>query len=156
MIPIIEKEVVDKKQWMDHGEFLEMIAIAQSLPGPISLNSALYTGYRMAGFAGGLASGLGLILPSFIIILLIALVFADYKDLPVVEKAFKGIRPVVVAIIAGPLVRMARLMHLNWKTAWIPILALLAICWGGVSPVWVLLAAAIGGIVWNLYREGKA
>ncbi|MBP5170721.1 MAG: chromate transporter [Bacteroidales bacterium] len=155
MIPVIEHEVVEQKSWMTHDDFAEMIAVAQSLPGPISLNSALYTGYRKAGLAGGIATALGIILPSFIIILLIAIVFGEYQHQPVVEKAFKGIRPVVVAIIAGPLVRMAKLMHLSWKMAWLPVVTVALVCFCRLSPVWVLLAAAVGGIVWQFYREEK-
>lgn len=155
MIPIIEHHIVDKRQWMSEDEFVEMIAIAQSFPGPISLNTAVYTGYRKAGWLGGFSSFLGITLPSFIIIMLIALVFTNFQDDPTVERVFKGIRPVVVAIIAGPIARMAKIMRLTWKTAWIPLVCALSIWLLGISPIWLLLSAALGGIGYNLRKEGK-
>lgn len=156
MIPIIERHVVEKRKWLDEDEFVEMVAIGQSLPGPISLNTSLYTGYRKAGLAGGIAAFLGITLPSFIIIMLIAAVFADNWASDTVESVFKGIRPVVVAIIAGPIARMAQMMKLTWKTAWMPVVAALLIWLLNVSPVWILLAAALGGIVYAKRKEDKA
>lgn len=85
-----------------------MLAIAQSVPGPISLNTAVFVGNKMRGIKGSLISGLGIILPSFIVILLIALVFTEFKDNPGVERVFKGIRPAVVALIAAPLWNMGK------------------------------------------------
>ena len=156
MIPIIGHHIMDKRGWMNEEEFMEMVAIAQSFPGPISLNVSLYTGYRKAGWAGGAAAFLGITLPSFIIMMLIAMVFTNFQDNKTVEKIFKGIRPVVVAIIAGPMVRMAKIMKIGWKTGWIPVVAALLIWLAGWSPMWVLLLAATGGIVWQRWKEGKA
>ena len=140
---------------MTDEEFVEMVAIAQSFPGPISLNVSLYTGYRKAKGWGGLAAFLGITLPSFIIMMLIAIVFTNFRESDTVEKVFKGIRPVVVAVIAGPIARMAKIMKLSWKMAWIPVTTALLIWLCGLSPMWILLAAAAGGIGVQLWKEGR-
>src|SRR5574344_945101 len=104
-----------------------MIAIIQSLPGVFAVNTALYVGQKIAGFKGAIAAMLGAIIPSIVIILLIAMFFKDYQDNPVIERIFKGVRPCVVALILSPAIRMMQSSHLNWKTAIIPIVVVLLI-----------------------------
>lgn len=106
MLPLIEREVVDKHHWIDEQEFLDMIALAQAAPGLIAVNSAIFIGWRIYKWRGLLATILGAVLPSFIIILLIAILFRDIRQYPVVEAVFKGIRPAVVALIAAAVIRM--------------------------------------------------
>ncbi|MBR1427144.1 MAG: chromate transporter [Paludibacteraceae bacterium] len=108
MLPLIQKEVVDTRHWIDEPEFLNMIALAQAAPGIIAVNSAIFIGYRVYGWRGLIAAVLGAVLPSFCIILAIAALFRDYKDLPAVEAVFRGVRPAVVALIAAPLFKMTR------------------------------------------------
>ena len=124
MIPLIQKEVVNRKKWLDDEEFMDMLAIAQSVPGPISLKTAVFVGNKMRGCKGCLMTSLGIILPSFIVILLIALVFTEFKDNPDVERVCKGIRPAVVALIAAPLWGMGKKAGMTWKTLWISVAAL--------------------------------
>ena len=101
MIPLIQREVVDRQHWIDEEEFLNMIALAQAAPGIIAVNSAIFIGWRCGGWRGTAGAVLGAILPSFCIILAIAMVFRSYQDKPAVEAVFKGIRPAVVALIAA-------------------------------------------------------
>lgn len=108
MIPLVREEVVNRKGWIEEEEFLNMLALAQSAPGVMAVNTAIFIGYKMRGLRGVAVATLGSILPSFIIILLIATVFIRFKDYPLVEAAFKGIRPAVVALIAAPLYKMAK------------------------------------------------
>ena len=108
MLPLIEQEVVDKHHWLDDQEFLNMIALAQAAPGLIAVNSAIFIGHRLAGVRGTLAAVAGAVLPSFVIILLVAEFFASYKDHPAVEAVFRGVRPAVVAMVAATAVRLAR------------------------------------------------
>ena len=108
MLPLIQREVVDRRQWIDEEEFLNMIALAQAAPGLIAVNSAIFIGWRIGGWKGVAGAVLGAVLPSFLIILLIAMIFQEWKEQPAVEAAFKGIRPAVVALIAAPLVKMAK------------------------------------------------
>ena len=137
MVPLIEDEIVNKKKWIEQDDFLDLLAIAQSAPGILAVNIAIFVGY------------LGSILPSFLMILAIALFFATYKDNPYVEKVFKGIRPAVVALIAAPVFRMGKKAKLNWKTIWIPVVAALLIWLLGFSPIWIIIAAGLGGYLYG-------
>jgi len=153
MIPLIEKEVVENKKWIEKKEFLDMLAMAQSAPGVLAINTAIFIGYKIRGFKGSLVTAFGCALPSFIIIILIATFFADIKDNTVVARIFKGIRPAVVALIAVPVWRMAKTANINWKTAIIPI-GTAVLIWGfGVSPVIIIAMAIGGGILWGTWRR---
>lgn len=143
MLPLIQKEVVERKRWIDEEEFLNMIALAQAAPGLIAVNSAVFIGWRVYGWRGVIATVLGAVLPSFLIILAIAMVFQDFKDQPAVEAVFKGVRPAVVALIAAPLCRMAKNAKIGWSTALVPIAGALVIWKGGLSPVWVILITVV-------------
>lgn len=143
MLPLIQREVVDRKGWIDEKEFLNMIALAQAAPGLIAVNSAIFIGWRIGGWKGVCGAVLGAVLPSFLIILAIAMVFADWKELPAVEAVFKGIRPAVVALIAAPLVKLAKSAKISWITALIPIAAALLIWLIGVNPVWIIVATIV-------------
>ncbi len=143
MLPLIQREVVERKGWIGEEEFLNMIALAQAAPGLIAVNSAIFIGWRVGGWRGVAGAVLGAVLPSFLIILAIAMVFAQWKEQPAVEAVFKGIRPAVVALIAAPLVKMARAAKISWGTLIIPITAALLIWLGHVNPIWVILATII-------------
>lgn len=99
MISLIDEECVEKKRWITSEEFLDMTVIAESTPGPVAINCATYAGYRIAGFAGAMAATLGVVLPSFLIILMISLFFEQFLSISVIEKAFKGIRVAVSLLI---------------------------------------------------------
>ena len=155
MIPLIQREVVQVRKWMDPKEFIDMLALAQSAPGVIAINTAIFIGYKIKGVRGSIVTTLGSALPSFIIILLIAILFTGFKDNPLVERIFKGIRPVVVALIAAPLYNMAKSAGVNWKTLFIPVVAALLI-WGlNISPVWVVVAAIAGGVIYGTLLTKK-
>ena len=156
MLSMVEKAVVDQKKWIPSDEFWDLIAIVQSLPGVFAVNTALYVGHRIAGKRGAAAAMLGAIIPSIVIILLLATIFREYRDLPVVERIFKGIRPCVVALILAPSLRMIKSAKINWKTAIIPIVTVALIWWLKVSPAWVILAAIAGSLVYALIINRKA
>lgn len=149
MIPLIRKEVVSRRHWLEDSRFVDMLALAQAAPGPISLNTAVFVGSCLKGRKGSLAASLGIILPSFVVILLIALVFTEFKDNPGVERVFKGIRPAVVALIAAPVWNMARTAGVKRKTLWIPVTAALLIWLLKISPVYIVAAAIAGGVIWH-------
>ena len=158
MLPLIQREVVDVRGWIDEEEFLNMIALAQAAPGLIAVNSAIFIGWRVGGWKGVCGAVLGAVLPSFLIILAIAMVFQEWKESPAVEAAFKGIRPAVVALIAAPLFKMAKSAKISWLTALIPITAALLIWLGHVNPVWVILTTIIITLcsIWlSSYRSSK-
>ena len=149
MIPIIEAEVVDKHKWISKEEFLDLIAIAQSCPGVFAINISIFIGYKLRKVKGAVATSLGTALPSFLIILMIAIFFSKFKDNPVVAAIFRGIRPAVVALIAVPTFNLARSAKLNWANCCIPIAGALLIWMLGVSPIYIILAAGIGGFVYG-------
>lgn len=150
MIPLIEAEIVTKKGWVTKEDFLDLLAIAQSAPGVFAVNIAIFIGYRLRGVRGCIVTALGAILPSFLIILCIALFFLRFKENPTVEAIFRGIRPAVVALIAAPTFNLAKAAKINRYTIWIPIISALLIWLLGFSPIWIILLAGIGGYVWKL------
>ncbi len=149
MIPIIEAEVVDKYKWVSREEFLDLIAIAQSCPGVFAINISIFIGYKLTRLKGAIAAALGTALPSFLIILLIAMFFRRFQDNPVVAAVFRGIRPAVVALIAVPTFNLAKSAHISWVNCWIPIASALAIWLMGVSPILIILLAGLGGYVYG-------
>ena len=148
MIPLIEREVVDKQNWIKREDFVDALAIAQSLPGVLAVNISILIGNKLRGLKGCLMATLGTILPSFLIILAIAIWFVQTYDNPVVERIFKGIRPAVVALIVSPVLSTAKTARINIKTVIIPIIVALSIWLGGISPIWFVLLGAIGGILY--------
>ena len=148
MIPLIEREVVDKQNWIKREDFFDALAIAQSLPGVLAVNISILIGNKLPGLKGCLMATLGTILPSFLIILAIAIWFVQTYDNPVVERIFKGIRPAVVALIVSPVFSTAKTARINIKTVIIPIIVALSIWLGGISPIWFVLLGAIGGILY--------
>lgn len=106
MLPLIQREVVDTQHWLDEEEYLNMIALAQAAPGVIAVNSAIFIGYRLAGWRGLAGAVLGAVLPSFVIILLIAMVFRNIREIPAVEAVMRGMRPAVVALLFVAVIRM--------------------------------------------------
>ena len=108
MLPLIEKEVVERHRWLDGKEFLNMMALAQAAPGLIAINSAIFLGHRLYGWRGVVACVLGAALPSIIIILLIAMFFTNIRENATVEAVFRGIRPAVVGLIVAAVIRLAR------------------------------------------------
>ncbi|MEG1544892.1 MAG: chromate transporter, partial [Tannerellaceae bacterium] len=133
-------------------DFIDLFSVAQSLPGIFAVNISVFVGYKLKKITGGIVCALGTILPSFFIMLAIALFFTQVQDNIWVEKVFKGLRPAVVALIAVPCLTTARSINLSRKSLWIPILAALLIWRTGLSPVWIILAAIAGGLAYGLNR----
>ena len=114
MIAVIERELVEKKQWIAHEEFLDIIGIAESSPGPLAINSATFIGYKKCGFLGALFATLGVILPSFIIIFAISLVFEQFLALEYVGYAFRGIQACVAFLILSAGIKMLKHLKRNF------------------------------------------
>lgn len=157
MVPLIEKEIVDKNKWINREDFIDMLALAQSAPGPIAVNTAVFVGYKVLGIPGVIVTVLGSVLPSFIIILLIAVFFVQVKDNQIVERIFKGIRPAVVALIAAPVIRLGKSAKINKKTLIIPVIAAISVAFLKVTPIIIIIAAAAGGIFYKkcMRRDSK-
>ena len=153
MIPMIEKEVVDRKKWFEKDEFYDQFALASSAPGPFALNTAVFVGYTMAGWWGAFFAVLGAVVPSFVIILVIAIYLTEFSDNKYVVAAFKGIRPAVIALIAVPFINL--LKRLPWYFMLLGCAVAAAICYLGVSPTWFILAGVIIGVTLTFYEKPK-
>ena len=145
MIPMMQHEIVQKEGWLSEGEFIDIMAV----------NMAGHIGYKLGGLRVALLAALGNILPSFLIILLLAGIFRQFKEYKLVEYAFRGIRPVVVALIAAPVFTMARTAGLTRYTLWIPIVAAGLIYLLGVSTIYVILVAGLSGWLYGRISRSK-
>lgn len=153
MISIIEKEIVDKKHWVTKEEFLDLLAVAQSIPGILAVNMAVAVGDKLRGRRGAIVSALGTIIPSFTMILFIAIFLTPdmIKNNETLNSIFRGIRPAVVALIIAPVISAARTAKINWKTIAIPVLVALLI-WSKLpiisNPIIFILLGGLGGYIW--------
>lgn len=152
MVPLIENEIVTRRKWIEPNDFIDLLAIAQSAPGILAVNISIFIGYRLRGIRGSIVTALGTVLPSFLIILLVALFFHNFKDNVIVERIFKGIRPAVVALIAAPTFSMARSARINRYNIWIPVVSALLIWLLGFSPIWVIIIAGTGGYIYGKFK----
>lgn len=155
MVPLIENEIVTKRKWISKDDFIDLLAISQSAPGILAVNISIFIGYRLRGIRGSITTALGTVLPSFLIILAIALFFHNFKNNTTVEHIFKGIRPAVVALIAAPTFSMAKSAKINRYNIWIPIVSALLIWLLGFSPIWIIIAAGTGGYLFGKLRSPK-
>ena len=137
MIPIMEREFVDKNRWMDKQEFMDIMVVAQTTPGIFAIDMASHIGYKMKGVWGGIVGAVGIALPSIIAILIIAMFFQQFKDNYWVGKFFAGVRPAVVALIAAPCFKMAKTANINRYNIWIPFVCCALIAAFGISPIYI-------------------
>ena len=149
MIPLIEQKVVDEKRWLEREELMDLMAVAQSCPGVFAVNISIFIGFKMRRTVGALVCTLGTALPSFLIILAVAIFFRQFRDYSAVESMFRGIRPAVVALIAAPVFRMAKTARISRYNVWIPLVSAIAIWLLGVSPVYVVILAGLGGYTYG-------
>lgn len=153
MIPIIKKEVVDKKSWIRDEDFIDIISIAQSSPGPIAVNSSIYVGYKIKGFSGAICSGLGTVMPSFIIVLIIARFFSEFSGNIIIEKIFMGIRPAVVALIVSAIYGLVKSANFNYVQLFLAIVTTLVIVFLDINPIYMIILGVIISIIINKSRS---
>ena len=160
MISIIEREIVDKHGWLERNEFLDLLAVAQSLPGILAVNISVAVGDRLRGVKGSMSAAFGTILPSFLIILAIAIFLTPdvIKNNEIVSAVFKGIRPAVLALIVAPVISSARAAKIGWKTIWIPALVAVLI-WSKLpvvsNPILYIVLGGLGGYFWYVNHSVK-
>ena len=155
MVPLIQKEVVDTRKWVAGEEFIDMLGLAQTAPGPVAVNTSVFVGYKKARFAGAVAAVVGATLPSFLVILAVAIFFSEIRHLPAAEAAFAGVRPAVVALVAGAAYKIGRTAIRDLRGVAIGALALVAITVFDVHPIPVIVGSAtIGYFVFR--RDFKA
>lgn len=147
MLPLMEKELVGR--WLNKEDFLDAVALAQTSSGIMAVNMAILSGYKVKGTHGSVWAASGAVLPSFIIILLLALFFANYQNNPVVRRIFMGVRPAVIALILVPVFNLSRAAKITYKTIWIVLLTAALVWIGNISPVYLILLAGLGGYLWG-------
>jgi len=156
MISLISKETSEKHKWTTDDEILEIIAIAESTPGPISVNSATFIGYRVAGFFGSFFATLGLILPSFLIIFTLSFVLNQFSEARAVKYAFIGIRAGVLALVLKGFVGMAKKCPKKWISYLIASLVFVIAVFVDISSIYLLIACALIGLTYSLIAERRA
>ena len=155
MIPLMQREVVEKQHWLTEEEFLDSVSLSQAMPGVFAVNMATMVGYRLRGTKGSIAAVAGNIIVPIAMIILIAVLFRHIKDNVIVERVFMGLRPAVVALIAAPVFSLAKSAHLSWRTCWIPLLSAALIWLLGVSPILIIAVAALGGLAYGKLARNK-
>lgn len=155
MIPLIQKEAVENHKWITDEDILEIIAIAESTPGPIAINSATFVGYRTCGVLGSVCATLGVVLPSFVIIFAISFVLRQFQELKAVQYAFSGIRAGVLALLCKALWGMYKKNKKNWVSYIVMAGSFILTALVDVSVLPVLIGCAVFGLITAKYMEGR-
>ncbi|MBQ9965352.1 MAG: chromate transporter [Clostridia bacterium] len=157
MIPLIQRETVETNKWISDEDILEVIAIAESTPGPIAINSATFVGFKVCGFWGSFFATLGVVLPSFIIILAISFVLAEFQDIKAVKYAFNGIRAGVLALLVKAIITMFKKVKKNIAAYIVMILSFILAAFTDINVIFVIIGCALFGIATSLLakKEGK-
>lgn len=156
MIPLIQRETAEKRSWVSKRDILDVIAVAESTPGPIAINSATFVGYQTAGFAGAFAATFGVVLPSFIIIYIIAKFLRNFNDITAVKYAFFGIRAAVLALMVNSVIKMAKQVPNTLFSYILGILSFAAVVFFDIPVLAVIVLSGITGIAMVLLRKGGA
>ena len=154
MIPLIQAELT-RRGWLSDDELPDIVALAQSAPGVLAVNMSIFAGYRLRGLKGSIVATVGSVLPSFVAILLIAMFLSNFQDNPIVASIFKGIRPVVVSLIAVPMINMARKSNKTWWAWTITAVTLVLVAFLKVSPIYILLVIIVLATAFAIYKERK-
>ena len=155
MLSLIEDEIVNKKKWLDHEEFLDGMAIAQSTPGVLAVNISLITGYKIAGFLGMFAGMLGAVLPSFFLVLFLSQILLAYGNHPIVVAIFNGVKPAITALILISVYRIGKSANINRYNFVIPLIVAVLIKYFRVSPIIIIIATMILGNIFYILKEKK-
>lgn len=147
MIPLIEREVVENKKWVEAEEVVDIFAVSQSMPGAIAINSATFIGYKIAGKKGAIVATLGMVLPSFLIITLIAVFFSRFQNTPFVKAVFSGIRPAIVGLITMAAVKVGKASIIDKTGVILAVLSVIAVVILDVQAIFVIIAGAVVGLV---------
>lgn len=154
MIAAIKTELVDRG-WLKEDEFLDIITLSQTAPGLFAVNVAILTGYKLRGTKGGVVATVASSLPPFLIILFIAMFFIGFKENEYVIKAFKGIRPVVVALIAVPMIDIIKSTRMRWWSWTIVALSIGLVCFLKVSPIYILISVIVISLAVSYHLDKK-
>ena len=154
MIAAIKSELVERK-WLNEEDFIDIITLAQTAPGLFAVNISILTGHRLRGTKGSVVATIASCLPPFLIILLVAIFFTTFKDNEYIIKAFKGIRPVVVALIGVPMIDMIKATKMRWWSWVIVISSMTLVCFLKVSPIYILICVIVMALFISWYNEKR-
>lgn len=154
MLPIIKREVVEKFSWLSDEEFVDVLAVTQSIPGAVAVNSAIFIGYKICGLAGAIISMLGAVLPSFIVILIIAIFLARFTEYKLVQAAFSGIRPAIAALIAAAVLKVGKPVMKERLNLMLALLFLVLSAVLNMHAILVILSGGLVGLIRH-YRQTK-
>ncbi|MBO7331788.1 MAG: chromate transporter [Alistipes sp.] len=154
MVAAIKSELVDRK-WLTDEDFFDIITLAQTAPGLFAVNISILTGHRLRGTRGSVVATIGSCLPPFLIILLVAMFFTSFKDNEYVIRAFKGIRPVVVALIGVPLIDMIKSTKMRWWSWIIVVSSMVLVCLLSVSPIYILICVIVMAAFISWYNNRR-
>jgi chromate transporter len=146
MIPLLENAVTEKKKWVKREDITDVLVMAQTVPGSIAVNTATFIGYRLAGIPGAVVATLGIVMPTFLIVLILAMLFLGFKDQPVVEAAFQGIRPAIIALIAFAAINIGKTAIYNKGTAVVAMVSFVIFLFMPIHPILVLIAGGLIGV----------
>lgn len=155
MISLIQKETVENKNWVTDDDILDIIAIAESTPGPIAINSSTFVGYRVGGFWGAFFATLGMVTPSFVIILLISFVLREFYEIAAVRYAFNGIRAGVLALIIKALFNMYKKAPKGLVAYIVMALAFIITAFFEINVLYVIILCAAIGLVTSMFAARK-
>lgn len=155
MLPLVQREVIEKKHWATEEDVMDYYAVSQCLPGLIAVNTALLIGYKKKGVLGGIAAALGVVFPSLVIILVIAMFLQNAFNYPLVQKAFAGVRVVVCALIMQAIVKLWKTALRGWFGYAVYLAALAVALFAGVNIIFIILASVALGIGYAVFLRGK-
>lgn len=154
MIPLISDEM-EKRDWISADELPNIVALALSAPGVLAVNCSIFAGYKLRGVKGSIVATCGSVMPAFIIILMAAMFMTNFQDNPIVIRIFKGIRPVVVSLIAVPMINMARKSNKTWWAWALTVVTMCLVAFLKVSPIWILIVVMSVSFAVSWMRENK-
>lgn len=151
MIPLIQKETVEKKKWVTDNDILDIVAIAESTPGPIAVNAATFVGFKLAGFWGALCATFGIVIPSFVAILIFSFLFKKFHDIKILQYAFGGIRAGVLALLIKALISMYRQAPKSLFAYIIMALTFILTTVFNINLIYIIIGCAITGVVSSVF-----
>ena len=155
MIAAIKSELT-RREWLKDEDFVDIITLAQTAPGLFAVNISILTGHKLRGTKGSVVATIASCLPPFLIILLVAMFFTSFKDNEYVLRAFKGIRPVVVALIGVPMIDMIKATKMRWWSWIVVVASMILVCFMSVSPIYILICIIViaAAVSWHNNRKG--
>ncbi len=155
MVPIIQKEIVEKENLIEPKEFIDIIAVSQSLPGPIAVNATIFTGYKLYGISGAISGLIGTVLPSLLVIIVLAIFYNQIRDIKTIQLFFQGVRPAIVALIFMSAVKLGKAVNKTKYNYLMMTAAFVSIVFLKIHPIVVVVLCAVSGLFYTRREREK-